>query len=497
MVNYVRMVVGLAVAVATAPAIAGSSSIAHSHVVKHSNHRPRADSTASEVDAFPITIRNEVMTPNSTTLSTPPTNVSAYLIGKAPDPADSASLLEFMAQHANDGTTSYYIPPRSTVPGISLSKAVPNLSWKVDLNNTSFKAPGTIISGRVYIVDGLLNFVSNQDGGIEEPDPHNPSDIASQSAWGLVELTYVRDPSNDNESLTVNLSFVDWVSLPLGMQVTFEGENGSVTQVIPGLNPDGLIKICDALTGMEGFWTKLCLRSADNKPLRVMSPQKYVSLYSDDALDYYEPYIDRIWSKYKGAELKINTQVNGPDSDAKTTVGSIVTCTVGSSDDILHCDNEAGDFERPVSRDIWGCDSGPFANPPAGAVETWSRARVRPRLCAAFTRSTLHLDAVQPSLDIDPTIYYKDNITNHYARLVHENLVGGMGYAFSYDDVSPNVESNSAGLISTPNPTKLEILINSWELPSPSVVDPDPGSEGVAVPVTVTVMETATAQCYR
>ncbi|KAI1288561.1 hypothetical protein F5Y03DRAFT_404756 [Xylaria venustula] len=113
-------------------------------------------------------------------------------------------------------------------------------------------------------------------------------------------------------------------------------------------------------------------------------------------------------------------------------------------------------FAKPATADIWGCASGPFANP-RGAV--WTRERAVPVLCAAFVRSIIHLDGTQPS-DFPTYQFYKNNVTNHYARLVHENLIEDMGYAFSYDDVTPDANINSAGLISGKRPTHLNIFIN-------------------------------------
>lgn len=193
------------------------------------------------------------------------------------------------------------MPPSSNPPGATISSYAPNLSWKVGPEGMNFKTPGTVISGRIYVVDGHLNFYSSKDGTIIHPDPHNTGDIASQERWGFVEFSHVKDPNNGNEDMTVNLSFVDWVSLPLGMSVTFEDGNNQKTVTIPGLKPDGLVKICESLSALNSFWPKLCLRGPDNTPLRVMSPEKYLSLHADDhdALSYYEPYIDNVWETFK------------------------------------------------------------------------------------------------------------------------------------------------------------------------------------------------------
>ncbi|KAI0407000.1 hypothetical protein F4802DRAFT_605838 [Xylaria palmicola] len=361
--------------------------------------------------------------------------------------------------HPDDGSTGYYRSP--TFMAHHTPSSEPSLYWKVGPNGVLFETPGLVESGRIYISDGDLDFFRSEAPQIVHPDPHNPDDPASSKIWGFVEFTHTKSAPGGNVDMTVNLSFVDWVSLPLGMNVTFAVGTDKRTVSIPGLRPDGLKRICDGFSTLKSFWPKLCLK-ANDAPLRVMSPEKYASLYPDDkdAANYYEPYINTVWEKYKNADLRINTQTDGPDSAKKVDNGRIVTCRVGQTDNILHCDSDAGDFNRPVSRDIYGCNSGPFANPADGVQESWSRARVRPRLCAAFVRSTLHLDGAQPSRDISSNKYYQQPTTNHYSRLVHENLIGGMGYAFSYDDVNPDSADNSAGLVSTTSPSQLDIFIN-------------------------------------
>ncbi|KAK5636360.1 hypothetical protein RRF57_012072 [Xylaria bambusicola] len=414
------------------------------------------------VEPFLITVTTSHLGLNSTLLATSPQNISTYLVGESPDPANPSQLVGFVAQPSNGESTTYLTPPAHARAGIV--KAAPaTASWKVGSAGTRFKTPGIINSGRIYIVaNGYLNFYASEDRKVIHPDPHNPTDVASKELWGFIELTHAKDPSNGNENMVVNLSFVDWVSLPLGISLTSQGQNGMDNVTIGGLQPGGLVKVCEALSTLPGFWPKLCIRSpTNNSPLRVMSPEKYISIHADDkdAVNYCEPYINKTWEKYKNVDLKINTQVDGPNSNIKVDSGRVVTCRVGH-DDILHCDNDAGDFARPVSRDIYGCDSGPFANPVDGATESWSRARLRPRLCAAFVRSTVHLDGVQPSHDVGPDKYYKEPITNHYARVVHENLIGGSGYAFSYDDVNPGSTENAAGLISVTHPLQLNIHVN-------------------------------------
>ena len=81
-----------------------------------------------------------------------------------------------------------------------------------------------------------------------------------------------------------------------------------------------------------------------------------------------------------------------------------------------------------------------------------------PRLAAAFNRSTLLTDSDQPDGE-NPAGYYANAITNHYARIVHATEAGGLGYAFPYDDVTPDGGVNQAGPVSSGSPALLSVTV--------------------------------------
>lgn len=87
-----------------------------------------------------------------------------------------------------------------------------------------------------------------------------------------------------------------------------------------------------------------------------------------------------------------------------------------------------GSFAKPTTANIFSCSSGPFANN-EGAL-----GPLTARITAAFNRSTLLNEQVHPNEEkVDD--FYKAEITNHYARLVHQANIDCRGYAFPYDDV--------------------------------------------------------------
>ncbi|KAI3326516.1 hypothetical protein HD806DRAFT_551566 [Xylariaceae sp. AK1471] len=359
----------------------------------------------------------------------------------------------FITQFHDNGSTTYFIPPDLPTGRQAqvLDTRRQDLELHVTPTGTSFTTPGAVISGRVYVAQNTLQFSLGPGHLLIPPNPNNPGSPAYTNPNSFIEFTHTGD------DVTVNLSFVDIIGLAVGFNLTFHDGDEQIIRSVPGLKPDGLGRVCDGLALLGGFWPNLCVRDKHQNPLHVISPSIYHSLLSTD-LDvrtYYNNYIDQVWDKYANSPLKLNLQASQAISSASPN-NLIITCQVDRRDMLLHCDHDTGTFAKPTTADIWGCASGPFVNP-RGAV--WTRERAVPILCAAFVRSTIHLDGTQPS-DFPTYQFYKNNVTHHYARLVHENLIEDMGYAFSYDDVTPDANINSAGLVSGKKPTHLDIFIN-------------------------------------
>ena len=217
------------------------------------------------------------------------------------------------------------------------------------------------------------------------------------------------------------------------------------TQQVTGLDSTAITSICQGLQAQGArdgkAWAKLCMFRSDGTPLRVLAP----NIFSDNNRDfdsYYNDYVNQVWSKYTKEDLTIVTQGSWGN----------VPCRV-SSDNLLHCQGDSKGFPKPTTRDIFGCNSGPFANIPNGNSP---HLAVVARLCAAFTRSELLLPGGNITPSLGNSKYYTANPTSHYARLVHQHEVDGKGYAFSYDDVNVGGE-NAAGVVAGPAPKMLEV----------------------------------------
>ncbi|GAW19380.1 hypothetical protein ANO14919_088660 [Xylariales sp. No.14919] len=379
---------------------------------------------SAQAGAFPISVTNNF-----------DSGMYMYLTGK--DSSGTPVLL---------GANGQFVYPQADGTGVP-QEIIANVALPLNAKGqtTQIILPQALISARIWLAHGQLKFYTVRDGNgvsaIVEPSAANPNDPSAGIQWGFIEFNY------DGTTIYANISFVDFVGIPLGMGLTLAtGEQ----QVVQGLQGGAVNNICNGMkqqASADGqIWDRLCTTTASGQALRVLAPNLYESGNPGQFGSYYDGYVNQVWNQYAGQDLVINTQT-GAGNVACRTANNQLTCAG---------DNRA--YPKPTVADIWGCNSGPFAI--IGSDNDVHRAVV-PRLCAAFTRSTLLLSGgnVQPSLGASS--YYTVSPTNHYSRVVHQYEVNGIGYAFSYDDVNPDGE-NASGTVAGANPTLLKVTVGGW-----------------------------------
>ncbi|PHH66206.1 hypothetical protein CDD82_1574 [Ophiocordyceps australis] len=287
-----------------------------------------------------------------------------------------------------------------------------------------------------------LHFFVNPGPALVEPSATNTADLNYGLDWGFCEFTW------NAEQIYVNVSFVDFFSLPVSLRLdTVDG----VVKTVPGMPSDGLSSVCAKLEDQarrEGKpWNRLVIRSsADGKPLRALSPNAGGALFPGLFDGYYKSYVDAVWKKYQSQDLTVQTQFKW--GDVKGRVDARSGRLVFNSHDV-------GEFNKPSAQDIFTCSTGPFAADPKISDE---RLNVGARLAAALNRSTLDVNSQQPEGE-DVDTYYRNPITNHYARICHETSLEGRGYAFPYDDVGASESVDQSGFVNAPNPKMLTVGI--------------------------------------
>ncbi|MEV4148663.1 glycoside hydrolase family 64 protein [Amycolatopsis sp. NPDC049691] len=339
--------------------------------------------------------------------------VYAYVTGTSPD----GRLVLLRA----DGTPYYPASPSAPTTPLPEDCAIPIASGA----QVSVPRMG---GARIYVVtDAKLDFFLDPGPNLVHPSFLNPGDPNYGKNWSFSEFTF-----NDTQ-LFANISYVDFVGIPMGLSLT----SGSGTATVHGLPAGALDQIASALSSLGGEWAGL-VQTGGGGNLRVLSPHHHAAQFGG----YLDGYIDQVWQKYAGTDLVVDSQNPG-----------LGRFTGRVSGDRLVFGPES--FAKPSTADVWSCDSGPFALA-AGASD--ARKAIVPRLAAALNRTTLLDNPNQPT-DEDPARFYAGDATNHYARIVHSKLPDNRGYAFPYDDVSPGPDFS--GAVFAGDPQLLTITINA------------------------------------
>ncbi|OKL61640.1 hypothetical protein UA08_03649 [Talaromyces atroroseus] len=379
------------------------------------NEPVKAAATAS---ALNITLQNQ------TTSDT----VYAYITGQAIDNNNALFLLQ------SDGKTAYYpTSPSDTMQALGADCAIPLGS----VGNSVTATIPHLAGGRLWFArDKTLTFYLNPGPALVEPSSSNTSDANYNTFWDFCEFTY------NSSQLYVNITYVDFVCLPISLTLT---NTSGDSQHVAGMSANGLDTVCSGLRDQQSKdsagWDQLIVQTSDGTNLRAVSPNTGIGLNSSLFSGYYQSYVNQVWSQYAGSTLTVNTQISSGN------VGGTV------SDNTLNFGNGAATYTQPAAADIFSCSSGPFA-----ATGDTEKDAITARLAAAFNRSTLLTDSNTPESE-DPSKYYQNSITNHYARIVHAANLDGRGYSFPYDDVAPTNGADQSGSIHDPSPQLLTVAV--------------------------------------
>lgn len=351
----------------------------------------------------------------------------AYVTGLAIDNGNAWFLLQA------DGQTPYYpASPSSTGSPLAVDCSIPLAPSGGGVKSITIPR---LAGGRFWFSLGQpLTFLLNPGPQLVEPSVTNPSDPNIDIAWDFCEFTY------NDANMYANISFVDFVSLPIALTLT--GSAG--TQTVPGLRSGGVDSVASALAAQSATdgqgWNELIVTS-NGANLRVLSPYNGIveqpSLFSG----YFDGYVEQVWSTYTNQPLTIDTQGQWGSVPGQVSGGQLTFAGVGS-------------FGQPTSGDIFSCSTGVFA------VSGAEMGAIAARIAAAFNRSTLLIDSDQPDGE-NPATYYTNAVTNHYAKAVHAATVDGRGYAFPYDDVAPTGGADQSGYLTDPAPTGMTITLGA------------------------------------
>jgi Beta-1,3-glucanase/Ricin-type beta-trefoil lectin domain len=299
-------------------------------------------------------------------------------------------------------------------------------------------------SGRVYFSLGeKLKFFLTPDG-LVQPAPWADGDTNRNILFDWSEFTY------NDAGLWLNSSQVDMFAVPHAVSVTGSGGTHKTGELLN----NGRSNVINAIKAQSG-WANTVYTRSDGTVLRVLAPGKAAGagLLSSNYLD---PYISSAWNAYTGKTLTVVPFADQPNTKYfGRTSGNVMTFTNSSGATVAS-------FNKPSSASVWGCD-GDLPAPNDLVVGPISRT-----LCAALNRGTLGTIDTQPSTNAAD--FYKNNPTNQYAKIIHQNMADGKAYAFAFDDVG-NFES----LVNDGSPTSAGITLSPFGAGGPTTPPPTGG----------------------
>ncbi|MGQ4428615.1 beta-1,3-glucanase family protein, partial [Streptomyces violaceoruber] len=156
-----------------------------------------------------------------------------------------------------------------------------------------------------------------------------------------------------------------------------------------------------------------------------------------------DDYINRVWQKYTTTTLTVTPFGDRPDTKYFGRVSGNVMNFTNTSGAVVTS------FQKPDASSVFGCHR--LLDAPNDQV----RGPISRTLCAGFNRSTLLSNPNQP--DPSAANFYRDPVTNHYARIIHERMADGKAYAFAFDDVG-----NHESLVHDGDPKDAAITLESF-----------------------------------
>jgi hypothetical protein len=297
----------------------------------------------------------------------------------------------------------------------------------------TLNVPLNFDSGRLYMsFRDKLKFFLTPDG-LVQPAPWNPSDPNRDILFDWSEFSY------NNGGLWLNSSQVDMFSVPHAVELT---TGGGVVKRTGELQSNGRNNFFNALRNQPGDWAKLIHTRPDGTVLRALAPRLAIESgrFSNT---YFDGYTNEVWNTYKNTTLTVVPNRDKPNEkySGRTDGAGVLQFTNSSG-------ARVASFERPSTRDVFGCDGRLHA--PNNVVGEIARS-----LCAALHRSTLGYLHTQPTYN--PAEFYKRVITDHYSRKIHAQMVDGKAYGFAFDDVGA-FES----LVHDPNPRSARVVLTPF-----------------------------------
>lgn len=298
-----------------------------------------------------------------------------------------------------------------------------------DIPNKTINIP-KIAGCRIFISfnSQLYLYFFGSSGGYAAPNLANTTDPNQDVRFEIIELTYA-----DN-GMWANTTRVDNYQFPMGLEVW---GNSSFYKKVGELKSHSQIISQWQSTAPSQF--QVCLNTSKGI---IHFPSKVSSFPTN----YFQSYIDAIWSKYTGTDLIFNSGDAGVWKGRVS--GSAFVFTRTSDGQVATITNKPSTLEAMEGSGVLASGG------------QWDKV-VQAQVCAAINRHAIDLNAAAGTTQNwgDDTKYYITSPYNWYCMFWHQADISynKLTYAFCYDDVF-----DKSSTINCPSPTKATVTIGGF-----------------------------------
>lgn len=269
---------------------------------------------------------------------------------------------------------------------------------------------------------------SGDPSGYAAPNLANATDPNQGIKYELIELTY------NQYGLWCNTTRVDFFQYPIGLEVW--GGNNFYKKV-------GELKTLDEIIQLWKNTVPAPFQSCLDEQQKIIH---FPSKTNTFPTNYFNQYIDAIWSKYRTDQLVFNSGDAGVWRGKVT--GDVFTFNRESDGQVAYI------YGKPSQEEVLE-GRGNFAT--GGTFDLIVQAQ----MCAAITRHALDLNVPSGVTQNfgNTSIYYQTDPFNWYSKFFHNPDISfqNQTYTFCYDDVF-----DQSATVHTPSPQRIEITLGGF-----------------------------------
>lgn len=309
-----------------------------------------------------------------------------------------------------------------------------------------------LVSGRVYIALGSWLPIQVQSAtGYAPPSPTNPSVPGYYTIFDIFEFTY--EPGATPQ-IHCNTTSVDFMGIPITAELKSSDAPQSQT-VGYSAGRNALISAFQSCANSQFASLVIPGQNQGDPALRILSPEHVMSTILPQSVvsyfnSFFDAYIDATWKYYQANTLTLqilSSMYNGPVTGQVDSAGQNFVFYEGNS----ASGTQVLSLAKPTTMEVLNCN---------GVFDTGNELQkdIEKFIAAALNRTVAQSSPGSSNWCGDAASYWTNEPIEYYPKILHENSIDGLCYAFAYDDVC----NQSPSLVSNGTAKEVVLTLTAW-----------------------------------